>query len=211
MTGRGSVSRAGTASRDPNADPGNQQNMIINSPDNIEKERKYAQLHLNLQREFSEADTNKDGRLMKTELVQFLMSKSKADQVQDENEMEMLKERYMFLADILFQQMDKDGDQVVLIDEFVDAYFVEQRRLQEEIEELNLRIIDSETRASQIEQKLVELRKQEKSTTNRHFKFTDRFIMVGSILSVHVIDARDLVPSQKNRFTNAQVKMSIEG
>ena len=62
--------------------------------------------------------------------------------------MEMLKERYDFLASILFQQMDKDGDQIVLLDEFVDAYFVEQRRLQEEIEELNLRIVDSETRAA---------------------------------------------------------------
>ena len=122
--------------------------MVMNSPDNIEKERKYAQLHLNLQREFAEADINKDGRLKKEELVEFLMAKSGADQAQDENEKEMLMERYNFLADILFQQMDKDGDQVVLIDEFVDAYFVEQRRLQEEIEELNLRIIDSETRAS---------------------------------------------------------------
>ena len=96
----------------------------------------------------AEADINKDGRLKKDELVEFLMAKSGADHVQDENEKEMLMERYNFLADILFQQMDKDGDQVVLIDEFVDAYFVEQRRLQEEIEELNLRIIDSETRAS---------------------------------------------------------------
>lgn len=107
--------------------------------------------------------------------------------------------------------MDKDGDQVVILDEFVDAYFVEQRRLQEEIEELNLRIVDSETRASQIEEKLIELRKQEKSSQNRHFKFSNRFIMVGSILSVHVIDARDLVSAQKNRYANAQVKMSIEG
>ena len=35
--------------------------------------------------------------------------------------------------------------------------------------------------------------------------------MVGSILSVHVIDARDLVPSQRTRFANALVKMEIEG
>ena len=49
-----------------------------------------------------EADINKDGRLKKEELVQFLMEKSGADQVQDENEMEMLRERYDFLASILF-------------------------------------------------------------------------------------------------------------
>ena len=35
--------------------------------------------------------------------------------------------------------------------------------------------------------------------------------MVGSILSVHVIDARDLVPSQKGRTANSLVKMTIEG
>ena len=35
--------------------------------------------------------------------------------------------------------------------------------------------------------------------------------MVGSILSVHIIDARDLVTSQRTRFANSQVKMSIEG
>ena len=46
--------------------------------------------------------------------------------------------------------MDVDGDDVVDIDEFVEAYFVEQRRLGEEIEELNLRITDAETRAEQI-------------------------------------------------------------
>ena len=35
--------------------------------------------------------------------------------------------------------------------------------------------------------------------------------MVGSILSVHVIDARDLVSSQRGRFPNSQVRMAIEG
>ena len=110
MTGRSSVGRATSQGRDPYSAPGDQRDMVMNSPDNIEKERKYAQLHLNLQREFAEADINKDGRLKKEELVEFLMAKSGADQVKDENEKEMLMERYNFLADILFQQMDKDGD-----------------------------------------------------------------------------------------------------
>ena len=55
------------------------------------------------------------------------------------------------------------------------------------------------------------MRVSEKKTANRHFKFDKHFIMVGSILSVHVIDARDLVPPQSNRVANAQVKMQIEG
>ena len=105
LSGRGSFSRAGTiqSGRDTYSAPGDAHSVLLNSPDNIEKERKYAQLHLALQREFAEADINKDGRLRKDELVQFLMNKSGADTVHDENELEMLKERYTFLADILFQ------------------------------------------------------------------------------------------------------------
>lgn len=84
MSGRGSASRAGTVQgRDPYAQPGDNHSVILNSPDNIEKERKYAQLHLALKREFDEADINKDGRLKKEELVQFLMNKSGADQIVD--------------------------------------------------------------------------------------------------------------------------------
>jgi len=56
-----------------------------------------------LKKEFEDADINRDGRLRKEELVQFLMNKSGADRVKDEAEMEMLKERYEFLATILFQ------------------------------------------------------------------------------------------------------------
>ena len=35
--------------------------------------------------------------------------------------------------------------------------------------------------------------------------------MQGSILSVHIIDARDLVPANGKTFANAQIKLDIEG
>ena len=77
------------------------------------------------------------------------MSKSGADESTfDEAEKQMHLERYEWIAGILFQQMDADGDDYISLDEFVEAYFVEQRRLGEEIEELNLRIQDAETRAA---------------------------------------------------------------
>ena len=79
--GRGSASRAGTASqnvRDLHV-PGDNSNVALNSPDNIEKERRYAQLHMALKKEFEEADINRDGRVRKEDLVQFLMNKSGAD------------------------------------------------------------------------------------------------------------------------------------
>ena len=73
-------------------------------------------------------------------------------------------------------------------------------QFREDLEELQERIIDSQTRATQIKTKLVELRKSEKKTDNPHkFKSVDvthpqRHIMVGSILSVHIINAEDLDP-----------------
>lgn len=81
----------------------------------------------------------------------------------------------------------------------------------DEIEEIEFRVKDSTQRAVQLEQKITELRRTEKYTEQRHFKFTDRFIMQGSILSVHVIDARDLVPALGRNFANAQITLSIEG
>ena len=50
-------------------------------------------------------------------------------------------------------------------------YFKLQRNLHEEIEEIGFRINDQTTRAKQIEEKLEELRKAEKYTQKRHFKF----------------------------------------
>ena len=120
-------------------------------------------------------------------------------------------ERYEWIAGILFQQMDVDGDDFVSLDEFVEAYFVEQRRLGEEIEELNLRISDAETRASQIEKKIIEMRPKEKKTKNRHLRFNQHFIMKGSLLSIHVIDGRELKAKEKGRVPNPQVRLSIEG
>lgn len=67
-------------------------------------------------------------------------------------------------------------------------------------------------RAEQIDLKIADLKPQEKYTKNTHKKFEDWYIMKGSVLSVNVIDARDLVPKAgTRRLANAQVKMSIEG
>ena len=99
--------------------------------------------------------------------------------------------------------MDVDGDDIVDIDEFVEAYFVEQRRLGEEIEELNLRITDAETRAEQIQKKIDDMRPKEKKTKNRHLRFSQHFIMKGSLLSIHVIDGRNLQSKEIGRVPNA--------
>lgn len=38
----------------------------------------------------------------------------------------------------------------------------------------------------------------------------NRYIMQGSMLNLLVIDARDLVPEQRGRYANAQVRVEIE-
>jgi hypothetical protein len=81
----------------------------------------------------------------------------------------------------------------------------------EDIEELEFRIKDENTKVKQLSDKLVELRRQEKYTQVRHFKYSDYFIMQGSILSVYVIDARDLRPFSGAGAATPQVRLQIEG
>lgn len=64
--------------------------------------------------------------------------------------------------------MDADEDQTVDKTEFVEQYYQEYTQLQEEIEELELRIKDQNQRSAQIEQRLVEMRRQEKKSKNMH-------------------------------------------
>ena len=92
----------------------------------------------------------------------------------------------------------------------MEQYYQEYTQLQEEIEELELRIKDQNQRSAQIEQRLVEMRRMEKKSKNMHPVFDRQYIMQGSILSVHVIDARDLKPSN-GPAANARVRLSIEG
>lgn len=55
------------------------------------------------------------------------------------------------------------------------------------------------------------MRPKEKKTKNRHLRFSQHFIMKGSLLSIHVIDGRNLQSKEIGRVPNAQVRLSIEG
>ena len=122
----------------------------------------------------------------------------------------MLRERFDEIVSTLFERMDANEDQTVDRTEFVEQYYSEYTQLQEEIEELELRIKDQNQRSGQIEQRLVEMRRMEKKSRNMHPVFNNQYIMQGSILSVHVIDARDLRPSSGG-VANARVRLAIEG
>ena len=83
----------------------------------------------------------------------------------------------------------------------------------EEIEELSYRIQDVITREKEIHQKLEDLKKTEKYqtiATHPNKNFRGQKIMLGSILSVHVIDARDIKAANGKSNANSQLKLSIE-
>ena len=50
----------------------------------------------------------------------------------------------------MFSKIDQDSNGKIYMNEFVDFYYLEQRRLMESIEETKLRISDSKTRSEQI-------------------------------------------------------------
>lgn len=58
-----------------------------------------------------------------------------------------------------------------------------------------------------MKEKLVELRKTERHTRYNHVTYTDRPIMVGSVLTVHVIDGRDL--SQGNTVIKPVLQLAV--
>ena len=69
-------------------------------------------------------------------------------------------------------------------------------------------------RSEMFTQRLEDIRPTEKSTMNKHpnteYAYQKYNIMVNSILSVHVIDGRELIPLSRNRLANAQVRLQIE-
>ena len=79
-----------------------------------------------------------------------------------------LRARFDEVVSALFARMDADEDQTVDKTEFVEQYYQEYTQLQEEIEELELRIKDQNQRSAQIEQRLVEMRRMEKKSKNMH-------------------------------------------
>jgi transcription initiation factor TFIID subunit TAF12 len=145
----------------------------------------------------------------KVELCNYLFER--VSETTDLASKEEMKERFEIIVDVLFEQMDVSNNGFVDLDNFVSFYHNEQKRLYEEIEELEFRIKDENTKAGQLSDKLNELRKQEKYTQVKHFKFSDYLIMQGSILSVYVIDARDLLPSSGYGTATPQVRLQIEG
>ena len=105
-------------------------------------------------------DVDNDQFISQEELTKFLQTKAGS---QDD--------KFFGLVQETFRLMDKDHNGKVSLDEFTTMYFSQQRRLEEDIEELESRIRDIELRQEQMREKLIELKKTERKTDHRHFKF----------------------------------------
>ena len=90
------------------------------------------------------------------------------------------------IAEDIFAELDDSGDGVVQLDEFVQNYFDKQTQIKERIVALEENIQNHHKQKNLLMQKLKELKPKQKQ--NR-FGLDD-----DSVLSVRVVEARDLMP-----------------
>ena len=107
------------------------------------------------------------------------------------------------LAEELFAEIDKDGSGRVSLVEFVEAYFEQQREVEERVDELKKIIAEDTKKRQEILQKLQEIQQTEQMNAYG--------IMVGSVLTCTVIEARELRSTRLTGSANPYVILSIEG
>ena len=91
-------------------------NININSPDAIERERHLAQVRQDLIKQFEMIDADQNGYVDKEELIQYMLNLTgNAQGMQSLNQMsaeeeEELRARFDDVVTGLFERMDKTGD-----------------------------------------------------------------------------------------------------
>jgi hypothetical protein len=156
----------------------------------IAREREYERVQQKLYEEFKQLDINQDGSITLDEIVQFLHSKS-GQQVDTR------------LAEEIFAEIDKDQSGRVSLVEFVEAYFAQQMEVEERIEELKKMIDEDQKKRVEIAAKLQEISGQE--------QMNGYGIMVGSVLTATIVEARELRSGRYTGTPNPYVVLQIEG
>ena len=82
--------------------------------------------------------------------------------------------------------MDRDKDAQVTVDEFILSYVQAEELIQTRIEQLDRQITDNQQHLEEARWKLQEAEKMERTNANG--------IMVGSVLTCHVREAKNLKP-----------------
>lgn len=126
-----------------------------------------------LRQEFDQIDANRDQNLTFEEIREFLSKKGG----QDFDEV---------LCQELFGSMDRDKDAQVTVDEFILSYVQAEELIQTRIEQLDRQITDNQQHLEEARWKLQEAERQERTNANG--------IMVGSVLTCHVRQAKNLKP-----------------
>lgn len=134
-------------------------------------------------------DLNHDGTVSLEELQSFLNKKSggKFDpQVTEE----------------IYNMIDLNRDGRVTLEEFVTKYLETRSRLSERLNEVYKKIADHKRQRDEMEVKLKQVQGTE--------QLNEYGIMHGSILTVHVVEARDLKPMDMDGTSDPYVVLSIE-
>ena len=159
---------------------------IIGETDiNAEKQERYDRLRA----EFNEIDVNKDKSVSYAEVKNFLSRKAGGSY--DEA-----------LCQELFASMDKDQDSAVSLDEFIWSYVQAEETFKNRINQLERQIADNTQHLDEAKRKCNEAARVE---TKNQFG-----IMVGSVLTVHVREAKNLTPMDTGGTSDPYVILRCE-
>jgi Ca2+-binding EF-hand superfamily protein len=86
------------------------------------RERENEEIRKSLEVEFRQVDVNRDGFISKEELRDYLVAK--VAEVEGSAGIRINEEEYDRLVSKIFEDMDKDKDRTVALNEFVECYWV---------------------------------------------------------------------------------------
>ena len=144
--------------------------------------------HKSLVREFEEVDKNHDRQLTKDEIIEYL-SKKQGSSFDSK------------LCDDLFLRMDKDNDGVITIDEFIWSYVEQEDSIQTRIKDIKKSIFENTKKMDEFKKKLIQARTVQ--------SFNSHGVMHGSKVKVEVIDAKDLIPMDRNGLSDPYVVLEL--
>lgn len=159
-------------------------------------------------REFQAIDINSDNQISREEFVNYLRNRNTGDDLDFAES----------LANKMFNAIDRDGNGYIDMQEMIDFYTYEIIEMSDQIEVIKDRIRDNNLKYNEIETKKKELQKSEKplkanqltDVVHPYYTKQPRKVMVGSIYSVHVINAQSSKGGELSRQANYVVRCEID-